>query len=267
MADQASTHFIAADNLFRHYRRSIVDLEAAFPRAASVGGESEGQFDYVDVSIVKPWGSEYLLYSGLSSAVWLLEIGPGHQTSMHCHRYKSTSLVVLRGEVACSNLQGQIHLRSGDALSIEAGAFHQTRAVGGSGALVLEVETPPAKHDLLRFSDQYGRQGQGCEGRESAIALPQGTTVQQEDCNISGVERHIGEYTLSMFRPSSSGGRSRIASWSGSEVGTLLEGPDVVIDGRWALPVGAFFRTAVLRDISTWSPGTVLGVLTSCTGS
>ena len=61
--------------------------------------------DYSRAVVRKPWGYEYLIFSGPTVAVWVLHIKKGAQTSMHCHPGKTTSLVVLDGEAQCSTLE------------------------------------------------------------------------------------------------------------------------------------------------------------------
>lgn len=123
-------------------------------------------FDYSKVVVKKPWGYEYLLYSNQETAVWILYIMAGAQTSMHCHPNKKTSLIVLQGEVQCSSLKNEHALKAGEGLLIEKGVFHQTCVQASEGAFVMEVETPVNKRDLVRLRDKYGRQGQGYETAE-----------------------------------------------------------------------------------------------------
>ena len=42
-------------------------------------------YDYSKVVVRKPWGYEYLIFSNEKSAVWILFLKAGEQTSMHCH--------------------------------------------------------------------------------------------------------------------------------------------------------------------------------------
>ena len=43
------------------------------------------------------------------------------------------------------------------------GLFHTTKATGEKGAFIFEVETPVDKQDLVRFRDNYGREGKPYE--------------------------------------------------------------------------------------------------------
>lgn len=119
--------------------------------------------DYSKVVVRKPWGYEYLIFSNEVVAVWILFIRAGSQTSMHCHPQKKTSLVVLEGTVNVSTLSHTLDRSAGEGLLIEKGVFHRTTAPFGSGAFVMEIESPVNKRDLVRLKDHYGREGQGYE--------------------------------------------------------------------------------------------------------
>jgi mannose-6-phosphate isomerase-like protein (cupin superfamily) len=125
--------------------------------------------DFLKLVVTKPWGSEYLLFSNPSVEIWNLHINHLKATSMHCHPNKKTALMVLDGKVLFSSLNESTELSSGDAVVIEAGAFHSTQALSGEGAYVLEFETPPMKHDLVRLEDKYGRAQSGYEGVEKMV--------------------------------------------------------------------------------------------------
>ena len=119
--------------------------------------------DYKKVVVKKPWGYEYLIFQSKHSAIWILYIKPNHQTSMHCHPQKKTSLIVLEGKVECSSLTKSIAMNLGQGLIIDKGSFHRTKAISKNGCFVMEIETPVNKHDLVRLKDSYRRVGKGYE--------------------------------------------------------------------------------------------------------
>lgn len=123
-------------------------------------------FDYSGVIVNKPWGYEYLLFNNKITAAWILHIMPKSSTSLHCHLYKKTSLIVLQGSVVCSTLENEFICNVGNGLIIEKGVFHQTRVEGKEPAVVLELETPVNKRDLVRLKDKYGREGKSYESKE-----------------------------------------------------------------------------------------------------
>ena len=123
--------------------------------------------NYNDVVVSKPWGHEYLCFANETVAIWLLNIKKNASTSMHCHPNKNTGLIVLNGEIELSFLRNSIRLGALKKISIFRSRFHSSRAVSEDGAILLEIETPVDKKDLVRLYDEYGRENKGYEGSKS----------------------------------------------------------------------------------------------------
>lgn len=141
------------------------------PKDADVIGErnkpvsTPGQpATYKNTVVIKPWGHEFLMFENECTAVWFLYIKSGHSTSMHCHPRKKTSLILLNGRAMSNTFRNRRFIKAGDALIMEKGVFHSTKALSGEGICILEIETPPDKTDLLRLEDRYGRERSGYEG-------------------------------------------------------------------------------------------------------
>lgn len=117
------------------------------------------------VRVDKPWGHEVQLYRGPAACFWRLQLEPGSETSMHCHSFKRTALIVESGEVVLQTLTRQFTLRPGDIVHIEPMAFHRSSTQGG--AVLIELESPANKNDLIRYEDRYGRKGLGYERASS----------------------------------------------------------------------------------------------------
>jgi len=146
--------------------RSKSDIEN-LSRVRTVLSPDATPINYKKIVVNKPWGYEYLLFENQYTAIWILFLKPAAQTSMHCHPNKKTSLIVLEGNVVCSMLEGWVSAQKNDCLIIAPQVFHSTKANEASGAMLMEIESPPNKHDLVRLSDEYGRQHQGYEGKEN----------------------------------------------------------------------------------------------------
>lgn len=125
--------------------------------------------DFLKLVVTKPWGSEYLLYGDNEIEVWSLHINHLKATSMHCHPNKKTSLAVMEGRVLFSTVNESFELSAGDGVIIDPGTFHSTQSLAENGAYLLEFETPPMKHDLVRLEDKYGRAQAGYEGIERMV--------------------------------------------------------------------------------------------------
>jgi mannose-6-phosphate isomerase-like protein (cupin superfamily) len=149
--------------------------------------------------VKKPWGYEYLAYENDEVGLWFLNIKKDQSTSMHCHPTKTTGLVVLNGIAELSFLSDKRILQGLDKVMIRRGLFHQTKALSES-LLLLEIETPKDKHDLVRLSDRYGRESKPYENdtfeypKESDCLWIEEAEVGQvfvyevEDCTLT-VER------------------------------------------------------------------------------
>ena len=124
--------------------------------------------------VKKPWGYEYLAYENDDVGLWFLNIKKDQSTSMHCHPTKTTGLVILDGIAEVSFLSDKRILQGLDKAMIRRGLFHQTKALSDS-VLLLEIETPKDKHDLVRLSDKYGRQSKPYE--DDSFEYP-----KQSDC-------------------------------------------------------------------------------------
>ena len=121
---------------------------------------------YNDVFVDKPWGHEYLIYENENLGIWFLHVEKDQATSMHCHPKKNTGLIVLDGSAEISFLKNKISLKGIDKIMVFRGRFHSTKALSEGGAYILEVESPQDKHDLVRLSDNYGRENKPYEGKE-----------------------------------------------------------------------------------------------------
>ena len=135
--------------------------------------------------VVKPWGHEYLYYQNDDVGMWLLRIEGGQSTSMHCHPKKNTGLILIGGSVEVSFLTGRQVLVAPQKLMIRRGLFHSTRAISDEGAILLEIESPKDKRDLVRLSDSYGRALQPYECEKHFRGLPTGTELLDEDLKHS----------------------------------------------------------------------------------
>lgn len=152
--------------------------------------------DHESAVVRKPWGYEYLVYQNEKVGLWLLHLRPGASTSLHCHPRKKTGLVLLAGEAHLSYLNDGVHLKPLDRVMIRPGLFHSTKAVSPEGIMLLEIETPRDKENLVRLEDAYGREAKPYEGPEAdeplmpdalklVLPAPGDETVQSfHGCNL-----------------------------------------------------------------------------------
>lgn len=130
--------------------------------------------NFKSILVNKPWGHEYLIYENSKVAIWYLSIDYKKKTSLHCHPKKKTGLILLNGkiEVDVGFYQKKIFSKF-DKLMIRPGLFHSTKGLCKKGSIILEIETPKDKNDLVRFKDKYGRQKKPYEGKSFMKTIPQ----------------------------------------------------------------------------------------------
>ncbi len=114
--------------------------------------------DSLDYFVPKPWGKEYLCWRSKSCAIWLLELNYLASTSFHCHTKKNTGLIVLDGKIQLNLINSEYILNPLEKINIFRGRFHSSKCISESGAVMLEVEAPVDKRDLIRWEDNYGRE-------------------------------------------------------------------------------------------------------------
>jgi len=144
-------------------------LNRMVAEGAQAGNEQPADAGRLDEVIPKPWGHEFRAFADEYFDVWSLHIGPGHGTSMHVHPRKLTYLVCLDGSGLTAGLSTEASVGPGTIIRIAPGAFHSTRNTGEAPLMLVEVEVPRNKLDLLRLSDGYRRAGTGYETRHHAL--------------------------------------------------------------------------------------------------
>ena len=203
--------------MIKHLKPSLLDQQYLSVRAYVVATPIGA--DFSKLIVTKPWGYEYLLLQHPISEVWHLNIKHNQSTSMHCHPNKKTALVVLEGKALFSSLHESMELDPLDAVVIHAGTFHSTQAISLEDATVLELETPPMKHDLVRLEDKYGRAMSGYENIDKMTTNGHHVRLSTDEL---GLKRKIGDNTLSVCNVKSLSDLSSLKA--GKSIAILLSG-------------------------------------------
>jgi len=119
--------------------------------------------------IPKPWGHEDLFFENQDIGIWFLSIDYNKKTSLHCHSKKKTGLIVLDGEIDFSFLNNNVNLTKFKKIMIWPGVFHSSKSSSLNGSILLEVESPKDKYDLVRIDDAYDRLNKGYEKSETWV--------------------------------------------------------------------------------------------------
>lgn len=155
-------------------------------------------FDFSGWIVNKPWGYEYLMYETPNSSIWALHINKESLTSMHCHLHKKTALFVLSGEVIFSTLGEKLNLKEGNGVILDKKVFHSTKAISENGAIVMEIESPSKKEDLVRLSDSYGRELKGYELKKEMTRNKDNYKYINFSKNDLKLTKNIGAMSLSI---------------------------------------------------------------------
>ncbi len=125
-----------------------------------------------NLMVKKPWGEEYIICKTNNAATWHLKINSRKKTSLHCHPKKKTGFILLDGEVEVMiGFYEKKILKAPDKLMIRPGLFHSTKALSKKDSIVLEIETPINKNDLVRYKDNYGRENKPYESKKKMKKL------------------------------------------------------------------------------------------------
>jgi quercetin dioxygenase-like cupin family protein len=108
----------------------------------------------------KPWGNENLIFQGFGYAVKKITLDPNQKTSLHYHRIKHETIMVLEGELRIY-IDDKISppntkvFTAGSYLAIAPEIIHQM-STGDSSAIYFEAQTDYLT-DVIRLKDDYGR--------------------------------------------------------------------------------------------------------------
>lgn len=146
-----------------------------------------------NTKVNKPWGSEYTIYKNSVSSTKLLKIEKFKSTSLHCHPTKKTGFILIKGEVNVDlGFYNKKKLSSISRLMIRPGLFHSTSNNAEETAVILEIETPIDKDDLVRFKDEYGRENTSYEGENKMTDLDK-NDIKFEDPKLDTFNEYMLE--------------------------------------------------------------------------
>lgn len=213
--------------------------------------EQDQPDDYVNRVVMKPWGYEFLVFDNECIAIWFLFIKNGQSTSMHCHRNKKTSLILLSGNAMNNTFAKRRYLMAGDAVIIEKGVFHSTKALSDNGISLLEIEAPPNKTDLMRLEDHYGREVSGYEGisEMQTYNLQEYNHFHFKESDFYERNKHsTKEYDISFEVFSNSADFKKHFKTRGNELLTSCRGTMLSEDGKVLLGVGDTQKSDTLPE-------------------
>lgn len=208
----------------------------------------DDHYDYSKVVVEKPWGYEYLIFSNTLTAVWILYLKAGAQTSMHCHPGKKTFLVVLEGQVNCSTITESLDFFAGEGLVIDKGVFHQTTTISETGAFIMEIETPVNKRDLVRLKDKYGREGKGYETeKQHSFDTQNYNYISLQNLNSRhNLKKHFGQCSISFKKLTYEKDLDEILKLNSEDIICILKGKLLSPSNKPVIEVG---NTVIVKTL------------------
>lgn len=113
----------------------------------------------------KPWGFEFELFDNNDLSIWCVSIGQEHKsgyllddcsTSFHMHTSKTAKVFVLDGAVQLFQNESSLILNESISHVLPPRTPHKINAYHGN-AILLELELPSNRSDIIRLTDSYGR--------------------------------------------------------------------------------------------------------------
>ena len=108
--------------------------------------------------IEKPWGTVATYALNQPSSVRVVTVQPGAETSVHYHRMRDETWVVLDPGLQVEVGEELTQPAPGDEFMIPAEQTHRIRCVGDAPGRILEIAYGyTSEDDSLRLEDPYGR--------------------------------------------------------------------------------------------------------------
>ena len=117
-------------------------------------------------TVVRPWGSFFVLYSEEGYQVKKLRINPESRTSLQYHEHRDEVWVVVRGSGIAWHVGSdgndviQETIGVGDTLKVESGFPHRIENTSSSTDLIIievQLGDPIEEEDIIRIADDWGR--------------------------------------------------------------------------------------------------------------
>jgi len=106
----------------------------------------------------KPWGNVVTYALNQPSSVRIITVDPGQQTSVHLHRMRDETWVVLDAGLTVEIGDDVVHATPGEEFTIPAEQTHRIRCSGETPGRILEIAYGyTSEDDSLRLEDPYGR--------------------------------------------------------------------------------------------------------------
>ncbi len=124
--------------------------------------KAEGRYEHaLHREVFRPWGSYDSLHNGTRHQVKHLIVKPGGVLSLQMHHHRAEHWVVVSGTARITRGDEVFLLEENQSTYIPVGVKHRVENPGKIEVHIIEVQsgTYLGEDDIVRFEDQYGRQG------------------------------------------------------------------------------------------------------------
>jgi len=110
-------------------------------------------------TVYRPWGTYTVLEEGAGFKMKRIEVRPGGRLSLQMHEHRSEHWIVVKGEAAVVNGEGELIIKQNESTYIPAGQKHRLENRTKDELVLIEVQCGAylGEDDIVRFEDNYGR--------------------------------------------------------------------------------------------------------------
>ena len=131
---------------------------------------------------------------------------------------------------------------------IRPGLFHATKSTSKKGSILIELETPVDKNDLVRFQDQYGRSHKPYESKKQMIKLPKEKILFKNPDKIRTQKYNFSETTAILKTIKS---LNNLKFFKKKDIIAVLNGGLVDRKNRYVLSPGDIIRVDTIKKLAS----------------
>ena len=111
--------------------------------------------------IFRPWGNYHLIEEGPQWKVKRIEVNPHSSLSLQLHNHRAEHWVVVEGTASIELNNKKFNLEKNESCYVPLGTKHRLSNKGSKTLIIIEVQSGAylGEDDIIRFKDQYGRNG------------------------------------------------------------------------------------------------------------
>ena len=162
---------------------------------------------------------------------------------------KKTGLILIKGSAEIDiGFYEKIKIKAPAKIMIRPGLFHATKSTSKQGSILIELETPVDKNDLVRFQDQYGRSHKPYESKKQMTKLPKEKILFKNPDKIKTQKYNFSETTAILKTIKS---LNNLKSFKKKDIIAVLNGGLVDRKNRYVLSPGDIVRVDTIKKLAS----------------